>query len=305
MRAPTLNVAAPGWKLLAPIVLACAALPAPGLPLQLALCVPLIAMFGVPHGATDWKLAGLLLRGRYGPAWPLVFATLYGVLMALVGCAAAMAPQAAMVAFLVIAVWHFGAEDAAALGLRAGAPEIIICGALPVLAPAVFWPSDYTAVLHSLGVVPADAAFVVRALGPAVMSGWAVAFAVALWRNPVACRGLAADAAALLALQCVAPPLVSFAAYFCLLHGPRYMRALPQSVRGWQTGAVTAAAIAMIGLAAFAAARHVHADIAWASTNGLFWGLAALTLPHVVLSLIAAHIFNDLDRVMPVSAVRA
>ncbi len=289
----------PGWACLAPLAAGFAVLPPPTMDWQVGLAVPAIAVFGVPHGATDWNLARLLFQPRFGRAWMLIFAAWYGVLMAAVVAAAAAAPPLAMLAFLAVAVWHFGAEDAGAIGLAANPSAILACGAPPVLAGALFWPAAYAAVLHSLGVLGASAAQDVFRAALVAMGAWACAAGLAVARNPARRWRLALELGAVLALQAAAPPVLAFTLYFCLVHAPRHMRALPPAARGWQMAPVSALAIALLAGGTWIAARGQGIDpsaaslsaagLSWAGLTGIFWGLAALTLPHVALGRLASR----------------
>jgi Brp/Blh family beta-carotene 15,15'-monooxygenase len=274
--------------------LACVLLPTPSLGVQLALCVPAVAVLGLPHGATDWLLAGLLWRERYGRAWPVVFAALYGSLMLLVAGAAAAAPVMTLLVFLVVAAWHFGTEDAAALGLGGSAAAVFVCGVPVVAGPALFWPHQYGAVLALMGVLPSGGDVGAVCVAAAVaMAAWALVsvptLRVANWR-------VVAELGALLALQAAAPPLVSFSVYFCLVHGPRHMAGLPAEARGWQMAPVSVLAVIIItasvwfGSDGAAGAGGLAACLGWAGANGLVWGLACLTLPHVALGYLARRL---------------
>ncbi len=365
-----------GALLLAPCALVCALLPVPTMGVQLALCVPAIAIFGLPHGATDWKLAGLLWRPRFGCLWPVVFAALYLALMLLVAAAAALAPRIALLGFLVVSVWHFGAEDAAALGVarrqeegfasfatkvtapvplysslvrhglapptgsgegrlfekrsknfcvsgnRVGATlalygqeffgsflqqrtarlsplatAILACGIPPIAGSAVFWPHQYAAVLALLGVHLPGGDGVLRATALALIAASAI---LVLYQNNARA---AMEFAAGLALQAAAPPLIAFTLYFCLLHAPRHMAALPHAATGWQAAPISLAAVAIIAAGVCASLGGPPATTlgsppaagfsAWlnaAAATGLLWGLACLTLPHVVLGHLARRL---------------
>ena len=109
--------------------------------------------------------------------------------------------------------------------------------------------------------------------------------------------------AAGLALQAAAPPLIAFTLYFCLLHAPRHMAALPQAATGWQAAPVSLAAVAIIAAGICASLGGPPATTlgsppaagfsAWlnaAAATGLLWGLACLTLPHVVLGHLARRL---------------
>jgi Brp/Blh family beta-carotene 15,15'-monooxygenase len=158
---------------------------------------------------------------------------------------------------------------------------------LPVLLPAVAWPAQYAAILRELGVLSASASLALSArLG--VFAAWLVLAGWSFVRGGARRVDAAAEWLCLLLLQWSLPPLGAFTVYFCALHGPRHMRGLGRSTADRQTIVVSAAAVAILAGAAWVAASWHHAGLIWAGTNGIFWGLAALTLPHVIFGRLAA-----------------
>ncbi len=276
------------------VIFAALLVPLPGTGVQLAVCAPLIAAFGLPHGATDWQVARILLQPRLGRHWALAFAAFYGAGMLLVAWAAYAAPHAALLGFIAIGIWHFGAEDAGAHGMAGSKLEVLTFGVPPVAAPALFWPDQTGALVQALGIPGATA--VMGPLASGAMAVWLFAAAATIVCNPACRRAIVLELACLLALQAAAPPLPAFAAYFCLIHGPRHMASLPALPPSWVVSAASAVAIIVIGTAAGAAAIWTGAGAAWATVNAVFWGLAALTLPHVLFGRLAAHVATAPDR---------
>jgi hypothetical protein len=66
------------------------------------------------------------------------------------------------------------------------------------------------------------------------------------------------------------------------------MAALPRMAGRWTIAAASLAAALLIAGTACGVARHIGAGTAWAGTNAIFWGLAALTLPHIAFGRLAA-----------------
>jgi Brp/Blh family beta-carotene 15,15'-monooxygenase len=261
--------------------------PGLGLGVQLALCAPLIAAFGLPHGATDWQVANLVLRPRLGQGWALGFAAFYATGMALVTWAAWAAPHAALLGFIAVGIWHFGAEDAGAHGLGGSRLAVLAFGIPPVAAPALFWPAQTGVLLRNLGIAGGPAP---TYLAGAAMAAWLFAAGATMLRHPAARRAIVLELGCLVALQAACPPLPAFAAYFCLIHGPRHMASLPALPPSRAVQAASGVATVVIGLAAGGAAVWTGAGAGWATINAVFWGLAALTLPHVVFGRLAARL---------------
>jgi Brp/Blh family beta-carotene 15,15'-monooxygenase len=269
-----------GWVPLAmAAALLCAAPPLP-VAWQLLAVVPAIVIFGLPHGAADWWLAAASLRPRLpGWTWVPAFGLAYLAVSLATALAILAAPSAMLVAFVLLSAWHFGSTDLAALRIRAPAMVALCTGLTPIAAPLLLHQAASQSILASLGV----------ALAPDAQHLWAgVALAIAVpgvltamaFAPPRARRALAAEQAAMLALAAAAPPLLAFLVYFCVLHAPRQTAAQPvggPAAHAWLGGI---GAALLIGGALVLIPHQAHA--AALAMRGLFWGLAVLTIPHVL-----------------------
>jgi len=271
---------------------------------QLIVLALTVAVLGLPHGAVDHLQGRDLLAGRASGAWPALFAGLYVGAGLVVIAAWALAPPVLLVAFLVLAVVHFGAEDVEQdrlLPTRAGRlVEGLLRGSVPIAGPVLFHPSS-TGQLFSMLTpgTPLETIFGVlqAAALPAtvLLSGTSGLMIWAAWRN----RGLlAAELAALLLLVAVLPPLLAFAGYFCFWHSPRHSlsviaRLAPRDFRGGlRQFAVSAIALTSLTIALAALAWILldgGSQPARASVQVIFAGLAALTVPHVGLAIASAR----------------
>jgi Brp/Blh family beta-carotene 15,15'-monooxygenase len=274
-----------GWALAWAAAMAVPGSPATLLPVQLAICLPLAAIFGLPHGATDWWLAAERLPPLLGKPqrryWPLWFGAIY-----LLGMLAAVAlivawPALALLLFIAGSVWHWGVFDARAHHLGNSPAAWLACALPPIAAPLAFRPGDSAQLLHALGVAVTPAQI---CLGGGV--GLALAAAAALWLRPP--RALMWEMLALLAMCAVAPPLAAFAAYFCLVHAPRQAAALQVSGRTSSVLLVSAAAALLIAVPLLIAARSGVLAPSQAAIRAVFWGLAVLTLPHALCGWLLA-----------------
>ena len=256
-----------------------------------ALTIPVLAaviLLGVPHGALDGEIARPLLRPRFGRAWFCVFAVPYLGLVAAVLLAWRLAPMATLAAFLAASIWHFGTEDAGKSPLAA-----VARGGLPVAVPVLLHPAATARFLAtaSLTAMPHLPAWLVYAscLWCGVALCWA---ARAVRRSDWAGLG---DAGLVLLLFAVLPPLLAFAAYFVSLHAPRHMRGLVRSgyaprVRTmqdavWRSLPVTGLTV-LIGAGLWRWFPGAPPDRLLSLT---IQGLAALTLPHMLLDAAVAR----------------
>lgn len=232
---------------------------------------------GLPHGALDHLPARRLLAPRLGRAWPVAFAAGYLGLAGLVLASWAAAPLATLALFLGASVLHFGEEDTVATGLAARVAH----GGLPILAPTLFHP-DAVAQLFAWVAGSDPAPLMAWLLGPALLIWLACAGVTAVqlvgearWRAPLA------EAAALLALFALAPPLLAFACYFALVHTPRALDGMGEPATLLRQAMPLTIAGAVIGLALWL--RSPALDVSERTVRTVFQLLSALTAPHMVL----------------------
>jgi len=250
-----------------------------GLVLVLAIAV---AVAGLPHGALDpWvaRRAGLW-RTRVGCA---AFHVAYLALASAVLLAWHWAPGLSLAVFLAISAWHFAGDWREHLPAWARA----LAGAALLALPAWRWPNEVADAFGLLsGVSGASIASTLATLAPWLALGMVGAALLALRRSARAALELIAIA--LLAL--LLPPLLYFIVYFCALHSPRHLRlaaagAAPDARRRmgqvallYTALSLLAAAVVWLGLPAVGT-QDWSADL----LRLVFIGLAALTLPHMLV----------------------
>ena len=250
------------------------------LTLQILLLAPLVAILGLPHGALDLPIAEALwpLDGWRGK---LRFACCYLGLAAAVICLWLVAPGLALAAFLAYSALHF-ADD------WQGAPEPLrwTGGLTTVGAPALCHQAQ-VADLFGYLAPPAAAGLAAGTLAAAgAASLLALVGALVLARH---CRGRAALEQLLLwAAALVLAPLVYFLVYFCALHAIRHFTSAVQSIERPRQAIIAAAGLSALVVALSAlAAFHVQAGGIVAVDEAIFQvvfiGLAALTVPHMIL----------------------
>jgi len=263
---------------------------------QVWLLVLGVALVGLPHGALDHQVAGLLVGRRWPRVWPLSFLLFYGCLAAIVVLAWLVRPTLTLLLFLSVAWLHFGIGDVPA-AQGAGPQERLLHGAEAVarggtvlVLPALGQAEAVAGVFGWLGV--SEAMPVALAWGRLGSLFWAGA--VLLWLGGRLLRPRPgtlprlAELAAVAAAALMLPPLLAFLVYFCLLHSPRHLVEVSGWMgRGWRAGLAPAVPLTVLTWLLALAAWP------WLGANGtepglvrmVFWGLAALTLPHMVLTL--------------------
>jgi Brp/Blh family beta-carotene 15,15'-monooxygenase len=272
-------------------------LPALPLTVQLTVLALAVALFGLPHGALDLALVQGASRGSW-----LALAAAIGVYLVVSAAVLAVwvtAPVVALLGFLAIAIIHFGLGDTEDLHGPQRAVEVIARGGFAGVAPLVFHPQT-TRDLFALLVGPNSVATLDAALAlltTPVSYLWVACLAAAfLWRLWQRAQGWLPAVAELLlttAIFAVFHPLAAFLLYFCCVHSVRHIADLgaarfPQSAaraRRWlllESLPFTAATV-VLGVAAwFLFARAITSD--QAMIRVIFWGLSALTMPHMILT---------------------
>lgn len=249
-----------------------------------------IILLGIPHGALDGEVARPWLRPRFGAWWFAAFALPYLLLAGLVLWGWRLAPEPVLAGFLPLSVLHFGEEDAGP-----GRPlEAFSRGGLPIALLVLLHPAATADILGTVMGVSLPA-----------VPGW-------LWAGALAWLVLLPGAVfvmhrqgrlhALLEISflglvfALLPTLSAFALYFVAIHAPRHMAALAahptraprvRSLRGavWHGLPVTGLTL-LLGAGLWPLYAGDPGQRLLALT---VQGLAALTLPHLLLGWVDGH----------------
>ena len=252
--------------------------------MQIAVLLGLVVVLGFPHGALDPWIAESsgLIEGRMQT---VIFNVIYLAIAAAVVTAWWLAPGLTLLGFLAISAWHFSADWTDDLPLWARLPS----GALLLLMPIGFHPE----VVADLFAMLSDESGVAVAQGLAMPPMLLIAAMLAL-------AGLAAlkrrtwasvELLMLLVLAWVAPPLVYFAVYFCLQHSPRHLLGHFR-----EAGSANTQRLIKMTVVYTLGSVLVLLPLIWLWSDLplesllmrlIFIGLAALTVPHMILMLMA------------------
>lgn len=246
-----------------------------------------VVVIGLPHGALDGAIAiHLGFAKRLVPF--LSFLVLYTAMSALVVGAWLLAPTVCLFGFLIISMLHFGTGDARQGTGWLRSAEIIAHGGLVIAGISQMSQPEVDVIFRYL--TGQDTTLLWQGIDIlTVIVGMAilVCFAQALWYRRW--RGTAMELGALAILFAMTPPLVGFAVYFCCVHSARHVVGILRSLRGDMSR------FAMINqAAAFTLASWVAGGLAiwWFADiddpqpivlRVVFIGLAALTVPHMIL----------------------
>lgn len=246
-----------------------------------ALAAAFIVLAGIPHGTLDVEIAA----DRFGRTSVVGKAK---ILAAYIACAMAMilfwaiAPEFALISFLIISVIHFSHD------WRGGADPFLamMVGWALVALPALARPIEVAMIFETLtgnqnGQTIAAllaCASVPAALGSMVFAYWSYA-------NDDVQSALEVIACIIAAL--FLPPLIAFAVFFCGLHSPRHFA---DALR--ETGTISPMKKAAIIIAVFGLSIGLGA-LLFVSQNGIavdtgiirsaFVLISTLTVPHFIL----------------------
>ena len=239
----------------------------------------LIVLLGVPHGALDPLFAQALPYWHGRVAW-LFFVAAYLLLSTLVVALWWFSPLLFLLGFLALSVLHFSGD------LSAGATFMarLVYGTSVIALPAA-WHADELLRLFSQ-LVGANAARPVVSLLQLI--AWPCGLAV-LW---VAARSVRHDGwrtleiLALGLMVWTATPLLGFAVYFCAMHSARHIVRTQHFLGVSPTKLAWVAVLpllALVGLGGLGWRLLPASPIDERMLQWVFVGLAALTLPHMVL----------------------
>lgn len=248
---------------------------------QVLILAPAVALLGLPHGALDLPMAEAIwpLRGWRDRA---VFFASYLALAGTIGVLWWVAPAAALAAFLAYSAFHFSGDwqdDGTAWRMAGGLSAIG--------APVVFHTADVAQIFAVLGPVT-SAGIIAQGTALAGIVGASVAvFAVIVPRGGFARLPLV-ELGAIWIGAALLPPLLYFAVYFCLLHSLRHLTgtlAVLPDQRAALGGAAAITGVTLCGAAVGLILLTVGApgDVTGPVLQVVFIGLAALTVPHMLL----------------------
>ena len=245
----------------------------------------LVALLGVPHGALDAVFARSLFGVSDFKGW-LLFSLLYiGVAASVVGVWFVV-PTVFLAVFLVSSALHFGGDPAD--GVRM--PARILYGGAVIVLPALWHGAELQRLLAWVAG-PASAAFVAPVLSQLALP-WLAATVVGCALQARTSRLAALEWASLATLAMAAPPLVAFTIYFCAMHSPRHVLKTLANQSDRETRSAAALALwpslaVWVAMAATLWLVNGKLPQPWpdqaAVIQVIFVGLAALTLPHMLL----------------------
>jgi Brp/Blh family beta-carotene 15,15'-monooxygenase len=261
-------------------LVACLWLPLFDTQAQLVLISPVILLLGVPHGALDVIYVQQIVGVRSVSGWCL-FILCYLTITAAVVAVWWFAPGFFLAAFLVVSAFHFSGDPE---GLTPTWFRVLYGGAV-IFCPLALHAAE---VLQTFSLLAGESASqaIVTVLQWAAWP-WLVGIGVATIGGAKSDRQRSIELLSVTAVLTLAPPLIGFTIFFCCMHSARHvLRTRDYSRAGTLGHLLQVAALPMLTTVA-------GIFVLWRFSDGkpidlrlaqiLFVGLAALTVPHMIV----------------------
>ncbi|WP_210245424.1 MULTISPECIES: Brp/Blh family beta-carotene 15,15'-dioxygenase [unclassified Tardiphaga] len=240
----------------------------------------LIVILGVPHGVLDTVFARNLYNVRTAKEW-VGFTVVYFIPAALVVALWQFAPQLFLAGFLVISIVHFSGDPSP------GTPVFsrVFYGGAIIVLPTIFYAPEVTQLFSFL--VGPDAAMQTVAALLYLKWPWLVGLVLAAIARMQSDWLSGLEIAALGLIATLAPPLVAFTVFFCIMHSARHILRTMNYFDQISLSRIvfTAATPMLVTVILSVAAWNSFGDTAIdvRVSQLVFVGLAALTVPHMAI----------------------
>ena len=259
--------------------------------LEISIPLFLILLIGLPHGASDILVARRMFGSNYLKL--ALFLSSYSAISVIIALIWFLTPFVSLALFLLLSVSHFGLMDTEKNKIPPFRyARVILYGATPIIIPVTFHTADVNE-LFSLLLFTEEHNFsaYINMLFPVWLLGCTVIFVGAGKLLKYEILGLLFLSVTLAYL----PTLWGFALYFCLIHSLRHTRRLVNSL-GKLNNNDYLSVIFIIFISIFVILMAAYALTTSTFDIGIiratFIGLAALTVPHILL----IDIYNGLIR---------
>ncbi len=246
-----------------------------------------ILLIGLPHGAFDGAIAAYL--GYTGRSIHLIsFLVLYISIATIVVALWISIPSISLIIFLGISIIHFGLRDAREQSGWFKWIQVVAHGGVVVIGISQSHKPEVNQIFHYLVGGEVSQVWAAINVGSLIV---ATAILFYAWRMLLDSRWRIGflELMILLLLFTQLPPLVSFAIYFCCIHSIRHTYSIwnavktiyPQNILYIQAISYTIASWIIAGIAFWWSLAQMSAEASMMRV--LFIGLAALTVPHMML----------------------
>jgi len=254
--------------------------------IQLILLLVTVTIIGIPHGYFDFLIAKKLFS-KYS-YWLQKFITIYLSISVAYLLIWVLSPAFALIAFLLMAIYHFGQEETEDIYDNSKL-LLITLGSVPVIAPILFQTNE----VFSLFNILLNQQIASPSL-PAVKYFYILLLAIIILLRS---KKLLPLYSLLIINFIYLPPLISFILYFCFHHSLRhYLQSLSDSNLFPKLISIKNITILFLILTMLFTAGSIYLLSVYSSFSleeivikYIFISLACLTLPHLLLNIIYEH----------------
>ena len=245
-----------------------------------------VAFIGMPHGAMDGALA-IHLGWMNRPAKAITFLLAYVGLAGIVIGLWLLTPTVGFLVFLAISLFHFGRGDIVPRQKNHHVSEVLMRGGLVLSGISLFHRTEVDAIFEAL--IGSNTFLVwlfLQSLG--VVTVGLIPFVLAS-KSTIERRTIALEIAVLILIFAISPPLLGFAIYFCCIHSVRHFKHMGERLQSTlekiqitRTTVFFSLLTWAVGLVALTY-QSSSVGLEPALLQVIFIGLAALTVPHMLL----------------------
>lgn len=245
-----------------------------------------VVFIGLPHGAMDGALA-IHLGWMNRPIKAATFLLAYVGLAAIVVGMWLIVPTVGFLIFLAISMFHFGRGDIVPRAKEHQLGEVMMRGGLVLAGISLFHRSEVDSIFEVL--IGSDTEVVwlfLQAIG--VLTLVLIPYVI-FSKKQQERASTSVEVIGLLALFTIAPPLLGFAIYFCGVHSVRHFKhmgtMLKSTLQQFQVTRTTVVFSLMTWAVGLLVLANQSSSIGLepALLQVIFIGLAALTVPHMIL----------------------
>ena len=259
-----------------------------GLDLLSLVALAAIVIIGLPHGAFDGAVALALGYGKTLKSM-LGFVVTYVAISLLVVLFWLAFPVLALLLFLAISAVHFGIGDSLSGAFLQRGIQSLSHGGLVVVGVSLMHRPEVDPIFAHLVAGKTSLLWAVLSIAAYGLAVILMGYAVLAYRHPKL-RLRFGELAGLALVYYLLPPLVGFALYFCVVHSVRHVRHLWNDLRYNAYGhrRMLPLAVLFTGASWLAGAITLWLMPTAETLDGailrvVFIGLAALTVPHMML----------------------
>lgn len=245
-----------------------------------------VVIIGLPHGAFDGAVYQLW-QGQPRLSGYVRFILSYLTLAAVIIALWLVFPVLSLLGFLLLSAYHFGVGDSTAAHRVIKTAQIICHGGLATIWLMVTHQAETALIFDVLSGAGTAILWDITPLFLVIWGAAALAYGTAAWQAP-ALRVRFGEFIGLAVVMAILPLLPAFAIYFCAIHSRRHFTHLWQRYQAAKHGSPLGLAL-LFTVASWAGGGGAlwllwdSQALAQLALQIIFIGLAALTVPHMIL----------------------